>query len=341
MSEYAGETIAKKVSRVRLYRRVKQMLKAVGREKDPKVLFLAGPEAKEVGCLKYILQAKPENCMAVDSDPDACRHVNSVWPGVIPINKPLQDALPMIVLKAKQMGWDLAKGDSKNFDFIHLDLMGSISEERAKIYGLYSLLSSNGSIAASTFFRGRENGIWAKMLTKTETMISERKGDRGRLTQYVRRIVSPDPKRIMLHLVGLENETLRIIAQYQGITEVVYDRNGAPKQRIQEMIAEELSWWAPIAGHSYVGESPMGVVAAQLRPGIMKSVNSNNLWWKEANNLSRHAVSVIPRDSKLELLKEVESVEKDFSKDETAEIFGTTKQTIAAWKAHRTMGTYE
>mgnify|MGYP001576964157 CR=1 FL=1 len=50
--EYAGESLAKKVARVRLYRRTKEALVHRGvKPADARVIFLPGPEASEVGAL--------------------------------------------------------------------------------------------------------------------------------------------------------------------------------------------------------------------------------------------------------------------------------------------------
>ena len=80
--EYAGESLAKKVARVRLYRRTRAMLEAADvAPGTARCLFLAGPESAELGAIRHILRADMAHSIGIDRDPAACKALRKKWPG--------------------------------------------------------------------------------------------------------------------------------------------------------------------------------------------------------------------------------------------------------------------
>jgi hypothetical protein len=135
MAEYAGESLAKKVARVRLYTRVRETLLFSNRNLDnTKVLFLPGPDASEVGALKHILKVKPQNVIGVDIDGDACDALTKKWPETNVIQGDLSK--PKTFNKALR---DIKSyGEFDGFDFIHLDLMGILKRDSELLYGMWA-----------------------------------------------------------------------------------------------------------------------------------------------------------------------------------------------------------
>ncbi len=152
-NNYAGESLAKKVARVRLYKRVRQALRwGYEQNADLRVFILPGPEFAEYGALKHIL--KPKVLVGVDRDPVACQLMKDKWPGSITYCgeltvKQTQKAPRTWTEVTSVFGWN-------SFHFVHLDLMGNYFPKLDVLYDLWSRFVIPKGILATTYLRGRE-----------------------------------------------------------------------------------------------------------------------------------------------------------------------------------------
>jgi hypothetical protein len=147
MAEYAGESIAKKVARVRLYLRAKEMREAAGCPKAEVALVLAGPEAAELGCLRHIL--KPSFVCVVDKD-ERCVGTFQKKLKNLPDKGASMDvlALPLNVT-------DLHGIISLPIDFANLDLMGNLNGNPGEVIAPVAALMAAGGVVALTYLPGR------------------------------------------------------------------------------------------------------------------------------------------------------------------------------------------
>lgn len=338
--EYAGESIAKKVARVRLYRRTRAMLVAAGiRPSEAKCLFLIGPAACEVGALKHMLGARPENCVGVDRSPEAVAVLRSRWPEcnvvigeLLETAKRRRDNDPFFA--ARDVACAGRSSEAAGFDFIHLDLMGTCSTETSLLYGIYSALSRPGSVFASTYLRGREVGYAKEYLQGAKDVLAE-----GKTAGWIEKILKSDPGRSAVHwnllFTGWLDALVWLRSSEDVRAEVLKLNLAGDLEWLAEINSIHGAWW-PVAGYAYRGEvSPMGVFVAQ-RFRLGRDANIARV----AEQRSRDSSSVIKTDSMLDLLAEADSLGKEFSKQQVAEILDVTPSTLASWRAHRTMGTY-
>lgn len=396
MGEYAGESIAKKVCRVRLYRRARALFRTIGREgRELRCFFLIGPDAAEIGCLKHIFNALPENCVGLDSDASCVARLRDRWPRAHAIHGELRDAQSISKVLTALHPDDVAPehlharsallSDARRFDFVHLDLMGTLSRNTLAIYSTYSNLATFGTIAAMTFLRAREIGLAKEWLDevrpRAEALANLRGPGVNLFGRVLRRVSEADPARSAQHMTALAKaytfSKMKEAVLHAMVSETS-DRSSldtgkgriwalpgesgvrAYKRYAEEAekkasallssstgadlvaIAEGIGSWFSVASFAYRGDvSPMGVVAAQLvnvhpRFGSLE----DTMWAREVKHLSRDSSSVIKKDSILDLLAEADSLEKEFTKQQVAEILNVEPGTLASWRAHRTMGTY-
>lgn len=376
MSVYAGESLAKKVARVRLYRRTREMLRC--RNIDPatiKVVFLPGPEAAEVGALKYIFKARAQNVVGIDRDEVAIEALRKKWPGACGILGDLADrslvedeAGPFRrVFSTFQSPHDLA-------GFIHLDLMGNLSVAAALMYCNWAAFCREDGVVAVTYLRGRErikipteasNFEVARGLAKAAVVVDKpieafricARGVQTCFDKVTRRLVAPDPERATSHLIALcetgycHQVQRKLIndAVQRGVPSITRGQLGeataraldalmAPGVFERSMHAGELKFFSPIASYAYRAEvSPMGILAAQY---VRKPTQQLASYQHAVGQRSRHASSIIRKDPMDDLLAEADSLQKEFSREQVAEILNVSTGTLAAWRAHRTLGTY-
>jgi len=339
MGVYAGESIAKKVARIRLYQRTKQALLhrfGAAELKNVRALFLPGPNASEVGALKHILGLKPENVLGVDSDPEACRQLERRWPGVGVHHGDLFDKETRI--KADKI--------RERYHFVHLDVMGNLSKKSEILYGMWSRFCALDGVLAVTFLRGRETPNdpdhlqFNRALSKWQT---DRFRAAGGEARKLFKMLAPDPERAQSHLNALNAAALEgLFLSKLGSVDAAIE---AMKTSTPEMMAQcvldlnkEGSFTA-LACHAYRAEvSPMGVLATQR---VTQRVLDSDSYAQLRYDLRRNTTSVIRKDAMLDLMAEAESLEKTYPREAVAEILDTTPGTLAAWRAHRTMGTYQ
>jgi hypothetical protein len=356
MTEYAGESLAKKVARVRLYTRVREALQFAGRDlNDVKVLFLPGPDACEVGALKHILKTRPENVVGVDIDGDACKVLTDRWPKANVVKGDLK--------KAKTFRYsleDITMNGSKEFDgfdFIHLDLMGNLRGDSEFVYGNWGRLCAENGVMAVTYLRGREHPTKVKPNVKKVrdtakmqvSMMEHATGEAKKL----KKILAPDPERALSHLLAINQgyHKMLLIDEADGDVDAAIDNytdfvkeaeRRIKKSGVRGMLEyraemEQLHFTA-LASYSYRADtSPMGVLATQLVSiDTLESDSYAILRYKNG----RHTSSVIKKDPMEDLVAEADLLAIHYGKQEAAEILHVSTGTLAAWRAHLTRGTY-
>jgi hypothetical protein len=354
MAEYAGESLAKKVARVRLYTRVRETLLFSNRNLDnTKVLFLPGPDASEVGALKHILKVKPQNVIGVDIDGDACDALTKKWPETNVIQGDLSK--PKTFNKALR---DIKSyGEFDGFDFIHLDLMGILKRDSELLYGMWARFCAENGVMAVTYLRGRENKSResenVRSLRKTAALIAKIHEGAGGESKLFLKMIAPDPERAISHLMALNTgfHKLRLVDEMDGDVDAAMEAFSDELNQAADMGEREgmkgvlehrrmvgRTQFTLLASYAYRAEtSPMGVMAAHhVSIDTLESDSYAFLRYKHG----RHTSSVIKKDPMEDLLKEAELLEVNYGKDAMLEILNVTRQQLAAYRAHRTMGTY-
>jgi len=355
VTEYAGESLAKKVARVRLYTRVKETLLFSKKNlDDTKVLFLPGPDACEVGALKHILKVKPENVVGIDLDGGACEALHDKWPDANIVKGNLLNTKTFCAMVD-----DMATSakDMHGFDFIHLDLMGGLNIHSEYLYGNYGRLCVENGVMAVTYLRGREHPTKVSLRVKqTREMAKEviSRMPRTGENKLLLKMLAPDPERAMSHLIALNSG--HNMVQYIEETGSAEEAADAMSDEVDLFCeaAEELGLrdavemhrilygdrlqFTLLASYAYRAEtSPMGVMAAhRITYDTLESESYALLRYKHG----RHTSSVIKKDPMDDLLKEAELLAVNYGKEEAAEILNVSTGTLAAWRAHQTRGTY-
>ncbi len=352
MGEYAGESIAKKVARVRLYTRAKQvLLSRLESLRGIRALILPGPHASEVGALRHILGVEQENIVAIDRDADACDAMRIKCPratvvcGELVDRNTLQHVLDALTRQR----------EPRMFGFMHLDMMGTLSVDTINTYCKYAPLCEVNGVIASTYARGRDgigrtpsekfgpqlrNYISQTKLYARQWVHDFRRTREGRL---LIRLLSPDPIRSLEHWNGTTSGFFQGMAWIRGVHFPDHDgrcgvfADEAEMKWVRE-IAASSGVPTPVGCYAYKGKAnPMGVLVMQR---LLSSYIESDSFASIRYQRSRHAFSVIKKDSMLDMLREVDSLSKTYDRTQIAEILDVSTGTLAAWLAHRTMGTY-
>jgi len=312
--EYAGESLAKKVARVRLYRRTKEALLHRGvKPADARVIFLPGPEASEVGALRHILGVQPRNVFGIDRDPEACRALREKMPGATAIEGDLASINTVRALK-KRFRWCA--------EFVHLDLMGNLSPAALLEYSVWGLFCAPDGVMAVTYLRGREQKVPAfdsGVPFRSETDLIRSAAAASPLMEGMRhlasirgegrklaRLVAADPERAWTHLMALNhlgaNEVMaRVRAECPDVQGEEF------KSLVMANVhAKDETVFTPIGTHAYRAEtSPMGVLITQR---VRRSVLESDEYTRLRYHLGRDTTSVLPKDPMDELLAEPRKV---------------------------------
>lgn len=358
-SSYAGESIAKKVCRVRLYRRTR----AAWRDrrvdsKQAKVIFLPGPEAAEVGALKHILGVHPENVLAIDRDAEACGVAEERWPGIRALHGDLGKERTHVEALAFLKGQDPAAA------FVHLDLMGNLSEQALKSYVDWCSLCQENGVLAVTYLRGRElpESLGGRMkaahrdlfVKLSPSALEARLRAPGPLPMFaiskeLYRILSADFDRASSHFTAIQVATMTLQAIAAGALSLdgIFSWLGSTKElearveairNYEQSQGDSLLTFTPLATYCYRAEvSPMGVLVLHR---ITRATLNSDGYTSLRHQRGRDTSSVIKKDPMEDLLAEADSLEKEFTREQVAEILNVSPGTLTAWRAHRTMGTY-
>lgn len=337
MSEYAGESIAKKVARVRLYLRVKKMRAASGLNHTDRVFIIPGPHASEVGCLRHILQPREVTAM----DPDQ-KGVDALFDKTSVDDFAVMSCTAKVTEEPREM--------LGCFDFVHLDLMGNLASKETRLAAQFMSQMEHGGVTALTYLRARETGEARKLVSLNKELLNILS---HRLPRPMRRLLGHDKSRTMLIMGEMTHATFEFLIKLfvekkprEGLDINDPEQLSDAAQSFQEFCAAKghLSY-VPILSYAYRGEvSPMGVVGLQLKKGKPTNLYKRVLEGKGALHHRRERelmASIVKKDAMLDLMDEVKELEKmGYDKRAIAEIFDVSIGTMAAWKAHRTMGTY-
>lgn len=339
MAQYAGESLAKKVARVRLYKRAREVLKyRLPSLREVRALFLIGPDAAEVGAIRHILGVRPENMVGVDRDQKAVGALKAREPNAQGV---VGDLMDPEVFEAVKMFAEATDG----YHFIHLDLMGNLPNHTAQIYGNYGNIVALDGVCGCTFLRGREPlrqqqdflHTWAKECAEGQYSLG------GPL-----KTIAADEERMSAHFLALQmgvmvrrlGELFMMSPEELKDPMNVFDRLFQLPYDTQRQIRRRIGRYYPVAGHAYRAEtSPMGVLLAQRT--LFGTWQTPEHYEKFLKASGRLVASVIKKDPMEDLLAEADSLQKEFTNEQVAEILDVSSGTLAAWRAHRTMGTYE
>lgn len=156
---YPGETDAKRLVRYLLYSRCATLEDAIGRIGGLSVV-LSGPGACEIGCLRHVLKRSPSTVFFVDKDQSGLAVAKHRWPNVRTYHGDIIRLLPQL----------------HDVGFIHLDFMGMLNDEVAKIISLAAQSLKPRGILAYTFLRGREDDrlpYWRDLETRVAALLQE------------------------------------------------------------------------------------------------------------------------------------------------------------------------
>lgn len=330
---YAGESIAKKIARVRLYRRAAYVLREIrsGPHEGDHVV-LAGPGASEVGCLKHILRVQPERCLFVDYSLVGLAEAERKWPGVRTYDGNIADAL-------REAG---ARG--RLFRFVHLDFLGHLRMETMESIRQANIHLTEKAVVALTFLRGRESGktpLWREINEVAPQMheVMRRLADSQR-SAVSDAITALDPVRMDGYLMSLTGffypemlEAWR--AAIEGRPSLFNRREPGGRP----LTDPESGGMAPIFGAKYdSGRSPMGVIAVvrMLVGDLRRPKNAKMLFQAPPSEVAY----TIREKSMSELVGVAVLLEAQYGREAACEILDITPGTLAAWKAHHTRGSY-
>jgi len=155
MTTYAGESVAKKIARARMYTAAMRAWALSGRPGGI-AITLAGPEACEVGALRDFLAYKPADVLFVDRNAACIDAVKKRWPAARTFHGDLLDAI-----KA-----------TERIGFIHLDFMGNYTDSVDECFAALRTRLVPKGIATYTFLRGRES---ARLIRWREAAVAAEK----------------------------------------------------------------------------------------------------------------------------------------------------------------------
>lgn len=140
IKDYPGETDAKRLARLAVYERVLRLQPAETRVTG-QAIVLAGPDAGEIGALRYFLNWEPTNCWFVE---------NTYRTGIQRVKRYLPKA-------------NTHFGDIESvvdhvgpISFLNLDIMGYIEKEEEEIFRLARPHITDWGMVFCSFYRGRE-----------------------------------------------------------------------------------------------------------------------------------------------------------------------------------------
>jgi hypothetical protein len=316
-NKYHGESIAKKVARVRLYRRAREALKFRGVRGPIRAMFMPGPEAAEVGALKHILGVRAQDATAIDLDPACCSVARERWPGIQTLVEDVGDS-----------AW-FESAKIAPFNFVHLDLMGTLTTDTIATYGYWAFLTELSGIFVTTYLRGREKTASMGNVLRCAAAEATKNIKRSGINTYV---LSADPARASSHMVTLNDCFWALLYKIEHGVFPALELDNIDYLESNGII------FTPIATHCYKsGPSPMGVLVTQK---VFHTDLRLESYQQFISKRQRHTTSVLRLDPMNELIAEAASLGKEFSGDQVAEILNVTPGTLAAWRAHQTRGTY-
>ena len=301
MAKYAGESFAKRQARIGMYNRCRHMWKATGYKHSGWAIIMAGPDAAEVGALRYLMKWPAERVLFVDTHREGLAKAEKMWPGVVTLYGDIRQAISAL------------NGDKVSF--AHFDFMGYFSATVEETMELVRPRLVQQGIVTYTFFRGREqewtrNWDWCEAVAKACVDVSLSK-DESRFFGY---------SLLVQKLLGGKSLEL-----------------STPKSAAMAIKAAQMPSIPLVYMSRYSATSPMGVLSVQKIPPSLQIPK----WERalKANNCGRAEIK--EGDAKKEIKAMALSMHgKGISAQVIGAILNLNKMTIAAWKAHETRGSY-
>lgn len=144
-NKYSGDTDAKRLSRVAVYRRIEELQPPECRRWGKGMaIVLAGPEAGEVGCLRDFLKMDPKGVIFVDREAKGLLKVNRDWPEAVTFFSDMKELNRLF------------KGSSYPTSIVNFDFCGYVTDENEKLVRNIAPQIVDWGMVFTTFFRGRE-----------------------------------------------------------------------------------------------------------------------------------------------------------------------------------------
>lgn len=301
---YAGESIGKKFARLEFWSlRNFKLLNQKGR----KILIFASAEGGDASCLLGF-GVPPENILAIDTDPTACESFRLKFPDVECLNCSSDD-----VHKAKP---------GLKLDVAYLDFCGALSNNTTNmVRNILPLIKTSGVLGV-TFLKGRDG--WNK-----EEVVDHRERIRGgSYPKETLQISSERPALVNMYSRGmrLSHDILNLPGSELG---------DAPTPVLTNLISYQSTSPMMIGVYRVIGVSRMNVKNSRMNAGN---------WKRRAKQIPGIRNNVLDMFSILEQRSEDELREFVLENADDPNIhlkMNLKKQQVAAWKAHRTMGTYD
>jgi hypothetical protein len=252
-NSYAGESDAKRLSRLRCFLHVKQQFERYGAP-DGWAVTLAGPEAAEVGVMRYLMGWPRDRVLFVDHDPRGLRRAERLWPGVDTYCGDIVDVLSFL---------------DGGIAFAHFDFMGHLNRTAQETFERAGSMLKPHGVVMYTYFRGREQNnstIW-------------------HLAQHYGKSVGCRTLAAKRAYRGLSEKQRKKWARTFGYLTIVIDLLERHSTGAFVPI---------IAGSNYQSTSPMGVLAVQKfrhapkkadRPAIYPQIRGGDYAMRETRKL--------------------------------------------------------
>ncbi len=139
---YSGDTDAKRLSRLAVYRRIEELQPKESR--NGLAIVLAGPEAGEIGCLRDFLKMDGPSVVFVDKEPKGLVKVARDWPEALTFFSDMKNVQKHLI------------GTSNAISLINFDFCGYVTDANEKLVRNISHQVVDWGMVFTTFFRGRE-----------------------------------------------------------------------------------------------------------------------------------------------------------------------------------------
>lgn len=311
-SNYPGDCVTKKLARYNTYWEIKQIWEKSGTPKGW-VVLLAGDEAAEVGCVLNLLRWPANHVIVVDLNPRGLHAAQERFPGVRTYQGNVLDVIEAL--------------PEDSISLIHLDFQGHFKESEASFVRATRQKLRRGAFLLYTFMHGRDKSkpYYAPTRVRGRTAL-------GQLPEDERKALSPREESKFVRATGT---MLRIM---------------------KAMSADSGDVWGPF-GINYNSGSPMELLALMYWPGFVKRMRKNKRrveagkkpcvpdWYYEMFTTKPFRVPIVYTEDRHIRILALRLLswpwpDRELTAKEVAEILNIKKATVAAWKAHETMGTY-
>lgn len=329
-STYRGDCPTKKLARYNAYvDGNKHRDNLQWRHKGGWAIVLAGDEAAEVGCVVHLHKHPIDKIIVVDMDSRGIRKAEQQWPGIRTYQGDLKDLLLAMPYRS--------------VDFIHFDFMGHVHGDVLGIVRASRDKLSQGAVVLYTFFHGRDH-------SKPYYEETRRRGQ-----AYLRKITCKETQERLKKDKTFASKMERTAGNVDRIMEALSPSGESDGDSVL------------FTSYEYQSSSPMEVLVfgywrgykkrlsklertsnrkggVKLTPGLKEFLDAHlNVQGSRYPIILREMKHI--RELTFLLLKpghlSISHPLRALTDLEVSEILNIELSTIAAWKAHRTRGTYD